>query len=89
MEKNDALDNLNDIREDVTLVQLMDSQVNVNHAISILGHYIFDSNYKKSLCLTQKLLDLICSRSVGEEQVATFWSVFSMLLDTFGRQFVF
>ena len=43
--KNDAFDILNDISGNVTLVQLMDSQGNVNRAISILGHCIFDSNY--------------------------------------------
>ena len=42
--KNDAFDILNDISENVTLVQLMDSLGNVNHAISIVGHWIFDSN---------------------------------------------
>ena len=45
--KNDAFDILNDISEDVTLVQLMDSPGNVNNAISILGHWIFDSNNEK------------------------------------------
>ena len=54
----------------------MDSLGNVNHAISIVGHWIFDSNYKKALCLTQELLDIICSPSIGEELVATFRSVF-------------
>ena len=42
--KNDAFDVLNDISENVTLVQLMDSPGNVNHAISIVGPWIFDSN---------------------------------------------
>ena len=51
--KNDAFDILNDISENVTLVQLMDSLGNVNHAISIVGYWIFDSNYNKALCLTQ------------------------------------
>ena len=51
--KNNDFDILNNISEDVTLVQLMDSLGNVNHAISIVGHWIFDSNYKKALCLTQ------------------------------------
>ena len=51
--ENDAFDILNDISENVTLVQLMDSIGNVNHSISIVGHWIFDSNYKKALCLTQ------------------------------------
>ena len=53
MEKIDAFDILNDINENVTLVQLMGSLGNVNCAISILGHCIFYSNYKKALCLTQ------------------------------------
>ena len=73
--KNNDFDILNDISEDVTLVQLMDSLVNVNHAISIVGYWIFDSNYNKSLCLTQESLDIICSTSIGEELVATFRSV--------------
>ena len=54
----------------------MDSLVNVNHAISILGYWIFDSNYKKALCLTQEFLDIICSPSIGKELVATFQYVF-------------
>ena len=45
--KRDAFDILNDIIENVTLVQLMDSLVNVNHSISILRYWVFYSNYKK------------------------------------------
>ena len=45
--ENDAFDILNDISENVTLAQLMYSLGNVNHAISILGHWILDPNYKK------------------------------------------
>ena len=74
--KNDDFDILNDISEDVTLVQLMGSLINMNHPIIILGYWIFDSNYKKTLCLTQELLDIICSPSIGEELFATFQSVF-------------
>ena len=48
----------------------------MNNAISIVGYWIFDSNYKKALFLTQEPLDLICSPSIGEEPVATFQSVF-------------
>ena len=36
---------LENIGANVTLVQLMDSLVNVNHAISVVGSWIFDSNY--------------------------------------------
>ena len=46
--KNDAFGILHDISEIVTLVQLIKSLGNVNHAISIVGHWIFDSNYKKA-----------------------------------------
>ena len=74
--KNYAFDIIKNVSEHVTLVQLMESLGNVNHAISIVGRWIFDSNYKKALCLTQESLDLIWSPSVGEEQVATFWYVF-------------
>ena len=85
--KNDAFDILNDISENVTLVQLMDSLGNVNLSIIIVGHWIFDYNYKKALLLTQLLTDLICSPSIGEELVATFDPYF-MPLDKFGHQFI-
>ena len=42
-----AFDILNDMSENVTLVQLMDTLGNVNHAISILDDRIFDSNNEK------------------------------------------
>ena len=45
--KNNAFDILNDISENFTLVHLMDSLGNNNNAISIVGHWIFDSNNKK------------------------------------------
>ena len=76
MKKNDAFDILTNISGYVTLVQLMDSLGNVNHVISILGYWIFDSNYEKELCLPQQSLDVMCSPSIVEEQVATFQSVF-------------
>ena len=38
---------LEDISENVMLVQLMDSLVNMNHDISVVGNWIFDSNYEK------------------------------------------
>ena len=69
---NNACDILNNISENFTLVKLMYSLGNVNHAISIVGHWLFDSNYNKALCLTQSLLDIICSPSVGKEKFATF-----------------
>ena len=45
--------NLGDISENVTLVQLMDSFGNVNHVISLVGNWIFDSNYQKALVLNR------------------------------------
>ena len=73
---------LEDISESVTLVQLMDSLVNVNHAISVVGSWIFESNYEKALVLNKAPLDMICAPSVGEEQ-ATKFEKFIMLSDTF------
>ena len=61
-----SYDVLKDISENVTLVQLMDSLVNVNHAISVVGNWIFDSNYEKALVLNRASLDMICAPSVGE-----------------------
>ena len=40
----------NNISEHVTLVQLIDSLGNANNAISVVGYWIFDSNYEKHLC---------------------------------------
>ena len=53
MAKNYTFDIIKNVNEYVTLVQLMNSLGNVNHAISIVGHWMFESNYKKALCLTQ------------------------------------
>ena len=64
--KNDAFDILNGISEFFSLVQLMDSLVTVNHAISIVGIWILDFNHKKALCLTQISMDLICSPFIGK-----------------------
>ena len=36
-----SYDILTDISENVTLVQLMDSLGNVNHAISVVGYWVF------------------------------------------------
>ena len=43
--KKDGLDILNYISENVTLVQLMVSLVNVNHAINIVVYWLFESIY--------------------------------------------
>ena len=66
---------LEDISENVTLVQLMNSLRNVNHAISVVGNWIFDSSYEKALVLNRASLDMICTPSVGEEQASKFESV--------------
>ena len=50
----------------------MDSLVNVNHDISIVGNWIFESKYEKSLVLNRESLDMICASSVGEEQATKF-----------------
>ena len=53
------------ISEKFTLVQLMDFLGNVNDAISVVGYWIFDSNYKRALVLNRELLGIICAPSVG------------------------
>ena len=67
---------LEDISANVTLVQLMDSLGNANHAISVVGSWIFDSNYEITLVLNKASLDMICAPSVGEEQDAMFEKVY-------------
>ena len=49
--QKDIFDIISDVNKNVTLVQLMNTLVNVNHAISIVGCCIFDSNYAKALHL--------------------------------------
>ena len=48
-----SYDILVDISEHVALVKLIYSLGNVNHVISVLGYWIFDSNYEKSLVLNR------------------------------------
>ena len=57
---------LEDISANVTLFQLMDSLGNVNRAISVVGSWIFDSNYERALVLNRASLDMICAPSFGE-----------------------
>ena len=57
---------LENISANVTLVQLMYSLGNLNHAISVVGSWIFDSNYERALVLNKASLDPICAPSVGE-----------------------
>ena len=49
----------------------------MNHAISVVGYWIFGSNYEKTLVLNSKSLDIICAPYVGEEQTAKFETVFT------------
>ena len=53
-QKNYAFDILQNVSEYVTLLQLMDSLGNLNHAFSIVGYWIFESNKNKALCLIQE-----------------------------------
>ena len=47
--KMSSYDIMTDISEHVTLFQFMDSLGNVNHDISVVWYWIFDSNYEKAL----------------------------------------
>ena len=49
---------------------------NVNHAISVVGSWIFDSKYERALVLNKASLDMICAPSVGEEKAAKFEQVY-------------
>ena len=77
--KKGSYDILIDISENVTLDKFMDSLVNVNHAISVVGYWIFDSNYEKSLVLYRESLDMFYAPSVGEEQVPVFETLFTVV----------
>ena len=68
------------ISKHVTLVQFIDSLGNVNSAISVVGNWIFGSNYEKALVLNMASLDTICAPSVGEGQAAKFELVFTAVI---------
>ena len=72
IKKKGEYDILKNISANVTLVQLMGSLGNFNHAISVVGSWIFDSNYERALVLNKESLDMICAPYVGEEQAARF-----------------
>ena len=54
----------------------MDSLGNVNHAISFVGSWIFDSNYERAFVFNKESLDMISAPSIGEEQAARFEKVY-------------
>ena len=60
-----SFNNVNNISEHVTLVQLMNSLGNVNHAIRVLGSWILYFNDEVALVLNIKSLDIICAPFVG------------------------
>ena len=64
----------------------MYSLVNVNHAISAVGYWIFDANYEKSLFLNRVSLDMIFALSVGEEQAAKFEILFTAVRYIFSAE---
>ena len=57
--KKDQFDILHDINENVTSVQLMDDVGNINHAVSIVVYWLFES-------MTLDSLNLVRPPSVGE-----------------------
>ena len=75
-----SYDILTDISEHVTLVHLMDSLGCMNHAISVIGYWIFDSNHKKALVFNRELFDMIYAPYVGEEQVTEFETLFTAVI---------
>ena len=83
--RNFLYKSLEDISENVTLVQLMHSLINVNHTISVVGTLIFDSNYGKAIVLNRASFDIIFAPSVGEEQGAKFESVFTAVRYIYSR----
>ena len=78
--KKGSYDIMTGISEHVTLVQVTGSLVNLNHDTSVVGYWIFDSNYKIVLVLNRESLDMICAPSVVEEKVAEFETVFSVVI---------
>ena len=47
----------------------------MNRVISVVGYWIFESDYKNQLFINRESLDMICAPSVDEEQAAEFETV--------------
>ena len=62
-----SFDILTDISEHFTLLHLIDSLGNANHAISVVGYWLFDSNYEIVLVLNRESLGMFCAPSVCEK----------------------
>ena len=56
--KKGSYDILKEMSEHVSLIQLIYYLGNVNHAISVVGYWIFESNYQNALFLNNKLTEL-------------------------------
>jgi hypothetical protein len=56
---------LNDISPEPTLVIPWGGDASMHHAVTVVGHYIFDSTTKHALHLTQESLDWCCNTRLG------------------------
>lgn len=65
--------------EDLVLVALRGSDWKEDHCVTLLGKWIFDSNFEKALPLCQESLDLCCS---SDERKASLASVVQARLFT-------
>ena len=68
---------MNNISDKITLVQLMVSFGNENHAFSVGGRLIFDYKYKISLQFSIESLELISYCSGEDKLFAFFYTVFN------------
>ena len=66
---------MNDIGEHVTLVQLIYIAGNVNHVVSIIRCWIYDSNYKRALPLIKEPLDIIFSPYKDYDDMYAYFGV--------------
>ena len=55
------------------MVQLLDTTVNVNHAVSITGNCIYDSTYRRELPFMKEYVDIICSLSKDDKYMYAYF----------------
>ena len=75
-----TFDILNNISKYVILVKLVDSLGKMNHAVSVVGKWLFDSNYENFLPLTFESMNLICACSDEDEYFAIFLELFYVVM---------
>ena len=74
--RDDQYDVVKEISKHITLLQLEDVKGSISHSCTVVGKWIFDSNFAYALPLSTKSLDLICSTDEDHEDSEMFMCIY-------------